>query len=100
MTISETGHGVGFLLAVAKAHTVIDLEALRGRCVQKLLEARRACEEVNDLHAVGGSERVDRVHADQEHAQWVLCAAVRDIEEIDALLHQKRQKKDSGLDLR
>ncbi|MBG6185580.1 hypothetical protein IWX65_003561 [Arthrobacter sp. CAN_A214] len=100
MTISETGHGVGFLLTAAKMHTVSDLEALRGRCVQKLLETRRACEEVNDLHADGESGPAGPVHADQEHAQWLLCAAVRDIEDVDALLHQKRQEKERGLDLR
>lgn len=91
MTISEVDHSVSSLAGAAQQHKVVHLEAVRDRCVQQLLEARQRCEEANALHTGDGSGRVGAVYTDQDHAQWLLCAAVKDIEDVDALLEQARE---------
>ncbi|WP_155849829.1 hypothetical protein [Arthrobacter sp. H41] len=95
MTRSEADHEVGSLLADARRQMVIDLEARRHHCVQRVLEARQACEEASVSQVDGGLEQAGPVSADQEHAQWLLCAAVRELEETDALLEQARQEEET-----
>ncbi|MBG6218201.1 hypothetical protein IWX75_002682 [Arthrobacter sp. CAN_A6] len=93
MTISEADRHVGFLLVAARKQKQSDLEALRDRLMQQMFDTRRACEDVDALYAGSGPGQVQRVHPDQEHAQWVLCAAVKDIEDVDVLLQQAREEK-------
>ena len=95
VTILEVDHEVDFLLADAKGQTVIDLEARRRHCVHRVLEARQACEELSTLLAGSGSGQADPEGIDQGHAQGLLCAAVRELEETDALLEQARQENKS-----
>ncbi|WP_155853594.1 hypothetical protein [Arthrobacter sp. H5] len=95
MTIFEADDDTGFLLADAKGQTVIDLEARRRHCVHRVLVARQACEELSTLLAGSGSGQADPAGIDQGHAQGLLCAAVRELEETDALLEQVRQENES-----
>ncbi|MBG6226455.1 hypothetical protein IWX63_003054 [Arthrobacter sp. CAN_A2] len=94
MRISEAGQDFGSLLATAQGQQMKNFEALRHGLVQNLLKVRQRCEEVNAAHADGGSARTGcvSVSAEQVHAQGVLCAAVRAIEDVDAVLHQMRQE--------
>ncbi|MBG6185457.1 hypothetical protein IWX65_003436 [Arthrobacter sp. CAN_A214] len=91
MTIFEADRDVGFRRVAAREQKESDLEALRDCCVQQMFDARLTCEEVNALHAGSEPGPVPGVHADQEDAQGLLCTAVRDLEDVDALLHQRRQ---------
>ncbi|MBG6184656.1 copper oxidase (laccase) domain-containing protein [Arthrobacter sp. CAN_A6] len=93
MTIFEADDDIDCLLADARSYTVIDLEARRDHYVQKLLDARQACEELSTLLADHGSGQSGPASADQVHAQGLLCAAVRELEETDALLERARQEK-------
>ncbi|WP_205162960.1 hypothetical protein [Arthrobacter roseus] len=95
MTNVEADEDTGFLLADAKKYTVIDLEARRHHCVHRVLAARQVCEEANVSPVDGGSAQTGPASADQEHAQGLLCAAVRELEETDALLEQARQENES-----
>ncbi|WP_026533843.1 hypothetical protein [Arthrobacter sp. H14] len=95
MTSFEADDDTDFLLADAKKQTVIDLEARRHHCVHRVLEARQACGELSTLFAGSGSGQTGPASADQGHAQGLLCAAVRELEETDALLEQVRQENES-----
>ena len=57
--------------------------------------ASTVCEEANALQVGGGSGQAGPASADQEHAQRLLCAAVRELEETDALLERARQEKEN-----
>ncbi|MHA7261836.1 hypothetical protein ACX80W_01395 [Arthrobacter sp. TMN-37] len=64
-----------------------ELEALRLRRVQILLDARLACEQAEAAGAEGAAGT----------AQGRLCAAVRDLEEVDDLLHLTRLGRSTPL---
>lgn len=99
VTSFEADHEVDFLVDNAKKQTVIDLEARRRHCVHRVLEARQACEELSTLLAGSGSGQAGPASASQGHAQGLLCAAIRELEETDALLEQARQGHDKEKNL-
>ncbi len=66
---------------------VADLDELRHRLVRNLLAARLVCERVQGSFTGPGQEGLGPVAA-----QGRLCAAVRDLERVDDLLHEARTR--------